>query len=139
MTPVCRLALKPSPRQAFAMGAIHALAVLAVTVSLEGLAMVLVLMGVALSASRSVANPMLWLESAVAGFEIMPDGTGQWSDCRGEWHSASRIRVTWCGDLLIVIGFWRQGAPWRWLLLTPDAASPDGLRALRVWARWRPD
>jgi hypothetical protein len=133
------VALKPSPIQAFAMGGIHALAAVAVIVSLDGPAMSLVLLGVALSASRSVAIPMLWLEGAIAGFEIMPDGSGRWTDCRGEWHSASRIKVSWCGARLVVIGFWRQGASWRWLILAPDAASPDALRTLRVWARWRPD
>ena len=133
------MALNPSPRHAFAIGGIHLLAALAVLASLDGIAMVFILLGVVLSASWSIAVAMLWLDSAVVGFEIMPDGSGQWTDRGGEWHSASRVTVSWCGDLLIVVGFLRQGVPSRWLILAPDAASPDSLRTLRIWARWRPD
>ena len=121
------------------MAGIHGLAIAAIIGSLDGLAMALVLLGVVFSAAWCVANAMLWLPGAVASFEIMSDGTGTWSNCRGESHSASHIKVSWCGESVLVIGFWRRGARWRWLILAPGASAPDALRGLRVWARWRPD
>ena len=121
------------------MAGIHGLGVLAILCSLDGIAMGLTLLGVVFSAAWCVSNEMLWLAGAVSSFEIMSDGTGSWTNCRGESHSVSHIKVSWCSQSVLVIGFWQRGAHWRWLILAPDSAAPDALRGLRVWARWRPD
>lgn len=120
------------------MTAVHASAALAVVWTLESPASILVLLGVALSAAWCLGHAMLRFGSAIASFEIMPDGTGCWTDRRGGTHGAGDLRVAFCGEYLFVIGFGRSGAPWRWLVLTADSAAPEALRSLRLWARWRP-
>jgi hypothetical protein len=117
----------------------HGLALLAATNGLSGPALILVVLGTLISAAWCVGNAMHWVAGAVTSLEIMPDGTGTWSDRRGESHSASVVKVSWCGESVIVIGLWRKGTRWHWLILTTDSAEPEDLRSLRVWARWRPD
>lgn len=120
------------------MAAVHASAALAVAWSVDFPASIPVLLGVALSATWCVGHAMLRFGGAIAGFEIKADGTGSWTDRRGETHGAGELRVAFCGEYLFIIGFGRSGASWRWLVLTADSAAPEALRSLRLWARWRP-
>jgi hypothetical protein len=129
----------PSRSLAVLTIAAHALAILAVLATLDGIALLLVLGGVSLSATWGVANSMLWLPRGVAGFDVMPDGGASWSDRAGGSHFARTIRAAWCSEFLLVVGLQGADRRWNWVLLLPDSAETGSLRRLRVWFRWRPD
>lgn len=138
MSPVCSVVLRPSRSLAVLASATHALAILAVFSSLDGIPLLLVLTGAALSAAWCVAKSMLWLPDEVASFEVMPDGAARWSDGGGGSHFASVIQVAWCSEFVVVVGLQGADFRWHWVLLLPDSAETGSLRCLRVWSRWRP-
>jgi len=132
------MAVRASRHQAIVLVGMHGIALLAAMQVFEGPAIFLVSIGTLASAMWCAANSLHWLSGAVAAFEIFPDGTGSWTDCLGASHSANIIKVTWCSEALVVLGFGRPAMSWQWLILTTDSAEPEDLRCLRIWARWRP-
>ena len=139
MSTSCRIVLQPSRRLALLLLSAHGLAIFAAQSSLSAAPLVLVIFGVLISASWSVANAMLWLPDAVMHIEIHSGGNGHWFDRQGTAHAVDGIKASWCGEFLIIIGLGLAGSKYRWVILLPDSAEADTLRCLRVWCRWRPD
>ena len=132
------MVLRPSRSLVVLTVASHGLAIVAVFSTLDGIPLVLVLVGAVLSAAWCVAKSMLWLPGGVASFEIMSDGAALWSDCAGGSYSARNIRAGWCSEFLQIVGLQGTDSRWHWVLLLPDSAESDSLRCLRVWFQWRP-
>ena len=101
--------------------------------------MALVVSGAAISAAWWIASSRLRLPGAVAALEINSDGTAHWTDCGGNGHTAKQVRAAWCSEFLIILGFKGQDSSWHWAVMLSDSASPEALRCLRVWFRWRPN
>ena len=134
----CRIALKPSWQLATILAGIHAAAAAGAVASLSGMPLLLIVVGVLLSAACTIADALLKLPSSVQDFELAEDGSGRWRDRGGREHVVRSAQASWVSSGLVVLGL--QSGSWRtrWVLLLPDSAAADPMRRLRVWLRWRP-
>jgi hypothetical protein len=116
----------------------HLLGLLALAVSLDGLALVLGAAGVVLSAIGTAAEALQRRADSAVELELREGGRGAWRDGRGRWHEISIARGGYVSPWLIIVPL--AGSGWRrkWIVIPPDAASRDDRRRLRVWLRWRP-
>ena len=130
--------LRPSPVLAFLLFTGHLLGFLALTASLDGLALALAMAGAGLSAVRTIGDALQRWSDSPFELELRDGGGGAWRDRRGAWHETSVISGGYVSPWLIIVPL--EGSGWRhkWLVLPPDAASPEDRRRLRIWLRWRP-
>jgi len=116
----------------------HLLGLLALAVSLDGLALVLAAAGVVVSAVRTAGEALQrWADSPYE-LELRDGEAAAWRDRRGRWHQTSVASGGYVSAWLIMVPL--AGSGWRrkWIVIAPDAASRDDRRRLRVWLRWRP-
>ena len=133
-----KLRLRPSPVLAFLLITGHLLALLALAVSLDGLALVLVAAGLVLSAIRTAGEAFQrWADSPFE-LDLREGGHAAWRDRRGRWHETSISGGGYVSPWLIVVPLAGSGRRRKWIVIPPDAASRDDRRRLRVWLRWRP-
>ena len=130
--------LRPSRVLAFLLLIGHLLGLLALTVSLDGLALLLAAAGVMLSAIRTIGVAFQRWADTPFELELRDGRRGAWLDGRGRWHEASVVRGGYVSTWLIIVPM--AGSGWRnkWIVIPPDAASRDDRRRLRVWMRWGP-
>lgn len=130
--------LRPSPVLAALLIVGHLLGLLALAVSLDGLALVLGAAGVVLSAIGTAAAVLQRRADSPFELELREGGRGAWRDRRGRWHETSIASGGYVSPWLIIVPL--AGSGWRrkWIVIPPDAASRDDRRRLRVWLRWRP-
>jgi hypothetical protein len=117
----------------------HLLGLVAIGVSLDGLALGSAATGVLLSAIWTTGEALRrWVDSPLE-LELRDGGSGAWLDTRGAWHEITVAAGGYVSPWLIVVPL--AGTGWRrkWVLIPPDAASRDDRRRLRVWLRWRTD
>lgn len=130
--------LRPSPVLAFLLVIGHLLGLLALAVSLDGIAFVLAAAGLVLSAIRTAGEALQrWADSAIE-LDLREGGRAAWRDRRGRWYETSLARGGYVSPRLIIVPL--AGSGWRrkWIVIPPDAASRDDRRRLRAWLRWRP-
>lgn len=130
--------LRPSPVLAFLLIIGHLLGLLALAVSLDGLALVLTAAGVGLSAIRTTGEAFQWWADSPLELELRDDGRGAWRDRRGRRYESAIASGGYVSPWLIVVPLARSGWRQKWLVILPDAASPEDRRRVRVWLRWRP-
>jgi hypothetical protein len=129
--------LRPSPVLAFLLIAGHALGLLALALSLDGLALALAAAGVMLSAVRTAGEALrIWPDSP-SEMELREGGRAAWRDRTGRWHETTVAGGGYVSAWLIVVALAGSGRWRKWIVIAPDGASPDGRRRLRVWLRWR--
>ena len=130
--------LGPSPALAAALIIGHLLGLLALAVSLDGIALMLASAGLALSAIRTAGEALQRWSDSASELELREGGRAAWRDRRGRWHETSIARGGYVSPWLIIVPL--AGSAWRrnWIVIPADAASPDDRRRLRVWLRWRP-
>ena len=130
--------LRPSPVLAFLLIIGHLSGVLALAVSLDGLALALAAAGLVLSAIRTAGEAFQrWPDSPVE-LDLREGGHAAWRDRRGRWHETSISGGGYVSPWLIVVPLAGSGRRRKWIVIPPDAASRDDRRRLRVWLRWRP-
>ena len=130
--------LRPSPVLALLLIIGHLLGLLALAVSLDGLALGLAAAGLVLSAIRTAGEAFQrWADSPFE-LDLREGGHAAWRDRRGRWHETSIASGGYVSPWLIIVPL--AGSGWRrkWIVILPDAASRDDRRRLRVWLRWRP-
>ena len=130
--------LRPSPVLAVLLIVGHLLGLLALAVSLDGLALVLGAAGVVFSAIGTAAEALQRRADSAFELELREGGHGAWRDGRGRWRETSIAGGGYVSPWLIIVPL--AGSGWRrkWIVIPPDAASRDDRRRLRVWLRWRP-
>ena len=133
----CSIALRPSWRLAALLAGIHAGALAAAVASVPGWALVLIAVGILVSAAASVADALLALPSSVRELELEEDGSGRWRDRAGLEHPVRSARPSWVSPGLVVLGLQGARRRTRWLVLMGDSAAAEPLRRLRVWLKWR--
>jgi len=130
--------LRTSPLLAFALIIGHLLGLLALAVSLDGLALVLAGAGLALSAIRTVGEAIQrWADSPFE-LDLRQGGHAAWRDRSGRWHETSIASGGYASPWLIIVPLAGSGRGRKWIVIPSDAASPDDRRRLRAWLRWRP-
>jgi hypothetical protein len=134
----CSVVLKPSRTLAAILGTVHGLALAAAIASLSGMPLVMICIGVVLSAGATVADALLRLPSSALSFDLDEDGTGRWRDRAGREHPVRAANATWVGAGVVVLGLRQSRWKAKWLVLLPDSAAGESLRRLRVWLKWRP-
>ncbi len=133
----CSIALRPSWRLAALFAVVHAGALGAAIASVPGWGLVLIVIGILVSAAASIADALLTLPGSVREFELEEDGSGHWRDCAGLDHPVRNARPSWVSPGLVVLGLQGAQRRTRWLLLMGDSAAAEPLRRLRVWLKWR--
>lgn len=129
--------LRPSPVLAALILAVHVLAGLALSVSLEGPALALALTGVGLSALRAAGDALRrWPDSALA-IELHEDGRAAWQDRRERWHEAAIGGGGYASPWLIIVPLAAPAHARKWIVVGPGAASEADRRSLRSWLLWR--
>ena len=130
--------LRTSPLLAFALIIGHLLGLLALAVSLDGLALILAAAGLVLSAIRTVGEAIQrWADSPFE-LDLRQGGHAAWRDRLGRWHETSIAGGGYASPWLIIVPLAASGRSRKWIVIPPDAASPDDRRRLRAWLRWRP-
>lgn len=132
-----RIDLKPSLWLAGLLGTVHALALVAVCLSLGGWPRFLVVSGVLLSGLACVVETRQRSLAAAVSLQLNPDGRASWRDRSGRWHEGRLEGGQFVSAALVVLSLRRAELRRKWLVLAPDSASTDELRRLRVWLRWR--
>jgi len=129
--------LRPSPVLAVLLIVGHLLGLLALAVSLDGLALVLTAAGLVLSVIRTAGEAFQRRADSPFDLELREGGRAAWRDRRGRWHETSVASGGYVSQWLIIVPL--AGSGWRrkWIVIPPDAASLDDRRRLRVWLRWR--
>jgi hypothetical protein len=130
--------IRPSPLGAILVGAIHALAAVAVFAVLPAVAALICMLGLAISAGVHVGGLLQWWRGSVREITLRPDGGAAWRAGDGTWHSARTVSGGVLAPWLMVIGLNETGGSLRTLLVLPDALASESLRELRVWLKWRP-
>lgn len=133
----CSVALKPSWRLAALLGTVHAAALAAAAASIAGWGLVLIVVGILVSAAATIADALQQLPSSVREFELDEDGSGCWRDRAGREHRIGVARCGWVSPALVVLGLRKGRQRWRWIVLMTDSAPAPQLRKLRVWLKWR--
>ncbi len=132
-----RFPLQSSRILAVLLALLHLFALFSAAVSLEGWPLILVEAGVCLSALGTIGDALQrWPDSALE-LELHEDGSAAWRDRRGQWHEGKLRNSNYVSSWLLIVALAVPGAPRRPLVLLPDAGSPEDLRKLRVWLRWR--
>ena len=130
--------LRPSPVLAFLLITGHLLGLLALAVSMDGVALMLAAAGLVLSAVRTGGDAFQRWEDSPLELALRDGGRAAWRDRGGRWHETSVASGGYVSPWLIIVSL--AGSGWRrkWIVIPPDAASSDDRRRLRVWLRWRP-
>jgi hypothetical protein len=132
------LRLRPSPVLAFLLLVGHLIGLAALAISLDGLALALAAVGLLLSAARTAGEALQrWADSPFE-LELRDSGRAAWRDRSGRWHETAVADGGYASAWLIIVRLGGAGRPRKWIVIPPDAASPDDRRQLRVWLRWRP-
>jgi hypothetical protein len=119
---------------------LHVIALAAAIASLAVIPMLLVCLGVLLSAA-AVAKGFLHAGGiGIMALSVRENGDVTWKDRAGEWHSAGSLSASFVSPWLTIVRLDPQdrGARACWLLLGPDSSEPEDLRQLRVWLTHRP-
>ncbi len=133
-----RLSLRSSRTLVVLLSLLHLAAVVSAGLSLAGWPLALVEAGVCLSALGTLGEALQrWPDSALE-LELRDDGSAAWRDRRGLWHEGRLTHSSCVSTWLAVIGLALPEARARLLVLLADAATPEDLRHLRQWLRWRP-
>jgi hypothetical protein len=130
--------LRPSPVLAFALITGHLLGLLALAVSLDGLALMLAAAGVMLSTIRTAGDAFQWWADSPLELDLHEGGRAAWRDRLGHWHETSIASGGYVSPWLIIVPLGGSGWRRKWIVIPTDAASRDDRRRLRVWLRWRP-
>ena len=137
--PTLQLDLKPSLKLAGLLLATHALALVAVCVSLAGWPRVLVGLGILLSGAGCLAEILQRSPLAAVSLELREDGGASWRDRSGRWHEGRLRSDHFVSAAFVVLGLDGAERGRKWLVLLGDSALPEDFRRLRIWLRWRRD
>lgn len=114
----------------------HVLALAAAIVSLTMIPMMLVCVGVLISATVVLRGAWNAGGVGVMALGLREDGDASWRDRAGEWHSARSLSASFVSPWLTILRLHPQEAVVLgacWLVLGPDSGEPEDLRQLRVW------
>jgi membrane-bound toxin of toxin-antitoxin system len=136
-SPSLSLDLKPSPRLAGTLAAMHVLAVAGAAAALPGWALAPVIAGIALSCAATLAEALRRTSRSARAIELRADGRGAWCDRTGRRHEAILLAHSFVTPVLVVVTLKSDSGARKWIVLPPDAAEADDLRRLRAWLRWR--
>lgn len=135
-----RIELKPSRQLALLLGVAHALTAGSVLLLPVGLGVRIALLTlIALSLARSIRHPAVSASpQAFTALEVHRDGSVQWWRRSGGALSGRVLGESFVSPLLTVVALRRDddGRSER-IVLLPDSADADALRALRVWLRFK--
>jgi toxin CptA len=137
LTPALRLDLRPSRLLAVLLLLAHGLALTAVWISLDAWARALLGAGIVLSGAYSAARALHLLGQGVASLELHEDGRASWSARDGGRREGRLGRNNFVSAVLVVLELESAGRGRTRVVLMGDSATPDDLRRLRVWLRWR--
>ena len=134
-----RIELKPSRQLAAVLLVAHALTAAAVLALPVALAVRIALLAlIALSLGRCARHPAV--SAAPRGcvaLEVHRDGSAQWWRAQG-MHAGRVLGDSFVSPLLTVVALRRDDDGRREsIVLLPDSAEADALRALRVWLRFK--
>jgi toxin CptA len=135
-----RIELRPSPSLATVLAGGHLLAAasaLALPVPLWSRLGLLVLIGVSAAASLK-RHALRSSPGACTALEVHRDGSAQWSLRSGAVLDGRLLGESFVSPLLTVVRLRRDDNGRREaVVLLPDSAEADALRALRVWLRFK--
>jgi hypothetical protein len=144
LTQAIRLELRPSRWLATSLGLLHAAGLAAALVSLSSGILVVVFVGVSISAVMTVRVALLGLPDSIIELELMPNRDVRWRRQDGMVCDATLVREGLVWAWLVVLSL-ESALPGkarlstrRWIVLAPDSLDPEALRQLRVWLRARP-
>jgi hypothetical protein len=129
--------LRPSPVLASLLVVVHALALYAAGVTLEGWSLGFAAAGLMLSALGTTGEALLYWQDSATGIELREDGRFAWQDRLGHWHEAELADGGYVSPWLIVVPLVGTGRRRKWVVIAPDAAFSEERRRLRAWLRWR--
>jgi len=140
LTPSVRLEFRPSRSLAAVLGMLHLIALFALVISLSMPALALAVIGVCLSGLVLVNELLRRPYGGVFGLRLdhteaaAPSVT--WRDDQGRWQEATLEGDGFVSPWLVILNLTGQQGRIR-VVLGPDSADADALRALRVWLRGR--
>jgi hypothetical protein len=132
LTDKLTIALRPSRILALALTLMAGTALGCAWISLPGLAFAPLAAGIILAWATQLAQALHRSERAARSLELDGQGPARWQDGSGQWQEAEILPGSYVSDWLIVLNMRKRA-----LVILPDCASPDELRRLRVWLRWR--
>jgi toxin CptA len=135
-----RIELKPSRQLAVLLGVAHTLTAAAMLLLPIGLGIrIALLMLIALSLARSARHPAVSASPhAFAALEVHRDGSVQARRRSGDAFSGRVLGESFVSPLLTVVAMRSDDDERRErIVLLPDSADADALRALRVWLRFK--
>ena len=106
-------------------------------ISLPRLAFLPAAAGIVLAWIWHLAPALLRGPRAVRSLELSATGDARWQDASGRWNEAEIGPGSYVSNWLVVVNLLGSAGKGRALVLLPDCAASDELRALRVWLRWR--
>jgi hypothetical protein len=138
LTPVSlSICLRPSPVLTLLLVLGHLLALISAFVSLDGVALVLVCTGIAVSLVASVSGLLGRTADAPVELQLKADGQASWRDRRGTWHETNIAKGGYVSPWLVLIPLDGTGRRRKWIVIPADAASAEDHRQLRIWLRWQ--
>lgn len=132
MIPTVRLVLRRSIRLAVCLAALHAAAVAAALVALQGWPLALVAAGTLLSGISSVLVVLLAWPRAIRELELQADYALRWREGNHDWHTGMVAPGAFVSGWLVLMEIVPGTGPRRWLALGPDSADATGLWELRL-------
>jgi toxin CptA len=132
-----RVALRPSPVVAVAVGTIHAAALVGAALGLPPLAAGLAGAGIALSAVHHLRVVLHCSPQSVTGIEFGPAGRVALAAPDGAWREATLLGGVVPARWLAVVVARGADRRIRAMVVVPGSADAESFRRLRVWLRWR--
>jgi hypothetical protein len=130
--------LHPSPALAFLLLLGHLLGLLAIFVTLDGLALLLAAGGVAVSCGWAIGAVMLRSADSPIELQLKADGRAAWRDRSGRWHESASAGGAYVSPWLVLVALSGPDLRRKWVVVAGDSASAEERRQLRVWLRWQP-
>ncbi len=132
------LLLELKPSRYFAAGLIvaHLAAGGSAAATLDGWALLLSVLGVALSCIACVGESLLLWPTCPINIQLNEDSSGRWTDRRGNVRTASSVAVSHIATWLVILGLHQSRHRTRWIVVPVDAVGGAEHRKLRLWARW---
>ena len=136
MSQTLTVTLRASRVLALALTAMAGAAIASSWISLPRLAFLPAAAGIVFAWIWHLAPALLRGPRAVRGLELGATGGARWQDASGLWNEAEIRPGSYVSTWLIVVNLVGATGKSRAMVLLPDCAASEDLRALRVWLRW---